>query len=78
MLTKFYKLPMSSAMHLRYVCGFCLWRIPGSDCVQGIQAKTKDLKAVFGTEDHLKCCLFILEKGELQVSDKEREAQLDR
>ena len=46
--------------------------------VQGVQAKTKDLKAVFGTEDHLQCCLFILEKGELQVSDKEREVQLDR
>jgi len=45
---------------------------------QGVQAKTKDLKAVFGTEDHLQCCLFILEKGELQVSDKEREVQLDR
>lgn len=45
---------------------------------QGIQAKASDLKAVFGTDDHLQCCLFILEKGELQVSDKEREVQLDR
>lgn len=45
---------------------------------QGITAKAKDLKAAFGTDDHLECCKIVLEKGELQVSDKERQVQLDR
>eukprot|EP00475_Leptophrys_vorax_P040677 TRINITY_DN7581_c1_g3_i3.p1 TRINITY_DN7581_c1_g3~~TRINITY_DN7581_c1_g3_i3.p1 ORF type:complete len:341 (-),score=13.89 TRINITY_DN7581_c1_g3_i3:4-888(-) len=33
------------------------------------------MAAVFGTDDQEKVCLEILEKGEYQVSDKEREAQ---
>ncbi|CAF0798549.1 unnamed protein product [Brachionus calyciflorus] len=44
---------------------------------KGQVAKKEDLLAVFGTEDQTKICLEILEKGELQVSDKERHQQLD-
>lgn len=40
---------------------------------KGVLAKSKDLIAAFGTDDHEKICLEILEKGELQVSGRERE-----
>lgn len=43
---------------------------------KGILAKSKDLIQVFGTDDEDKVCLEILEKGELQVADRERESQL--
>lgn len=43
---------------------------------KGVLAKSKDLKQVFGTDDHDVVCLEILEKGELQVADRERESQL--
>lgn len=43
---------------------------------KGVLAKSKDLKAAFGTDDQSKVCLEILEKGELQVAGKERESQL--
>lgn len=32
---------------------------------------------VFGTDDQTQACIEILEKGELQISDKERAAQMD-
>eukprot|EP00879_Flechtneria_rotunda_P017508 GHRR01018357.1.p1 GENE.GHRR01018357.1~~GHRR01018357.1.p1 ORF type:complete len:342 (+),score=143.17 GHRR01018357.1:1083-2108(+) len=38
-------------------------------------AAKEDLMEVFGTTDEQKICLEILAKGELQVSDKERQAQ---
>lgn len=44
---------------------------------KGQLAKKEDLVKCFGTEDHLKVCLEILNKGELQVSEKERAVQLD-
>jgi len=44
---------------------------------KGQTAKKEDLLEVFGTEDQTKICIEILEKGELQVSDKERHQQLD-
>ncbi|KAL2611634.1 hypothetical protein R1flu_023326 [Riccia fluitans] len=47
-----------------------------SNVSKGVLAKSKDLIQAFGTDDHEKICLEILEKGELQVADKEREAQL--
>jgi ribosome maturation protein SDO1 len=37
----------------------------------------EDLVTAFGTEDQTKICIEILEKGELQVSDKERHQQQD-
>eukprot|EP00750_Incisomonas_marina_P032342 INCI9144.2.p1 GENE.INCI9144.2~~INCI9144.2.p1 ORF type:complete len:390 (-),score=86.70 INCI9144.2:1026-2195(-) len=39
----------------------------------GVRATKKSLKKAFGTEDQIACCRVILDKGELQVSDKERE-----
>lgn len=42
---------------------------------KGILAKDKELAAVFGTTDQEKICLLILEKGEFQVSDKERKLE---
>jgi|UniRef100_A0AC35FRT2 ribosome maturation protein SDO1 len=41
---------------------------------KGQVAKTADLTAAFGMDDHLEICKLILEKGDLQVSDKERAA----
>ncbi|RDX63164.1 Ribosome maturation protein SBDS [Mucuna pruriens] len=43
---------------------------------KGVLAKSKDLIASFGTDDHPKICLQILKKGELQVAGKERESML--
>jgi len=40
---------------------------------KGQLAKRDDLLASFGTEDQLEVCKMILEKGDLQVSDKERQ-----
>lgn len=40
---------------------------------KGVVAKKQDLKKSFGIEDQKKIVLEILEKGELQVSEKERE-----
>ena len=44
---------------------------------KGQMAKKEDLIKCFGTEDHKKVCLEILDKGELQVSEKERSHQLE-
>lgn len=44
---------------------------------KGQVAKKEDLIKCFQTDDHLKCCLEILDKGELQVSEKERQHQLE-
>jgi ribosome maturation protein SDO1 len=46
--------------------------------LQGVFAKDKDLLAAFETNDQIKCCSYILERGQMQVSDKERAAQLER
>jgi len=35
--------------------------------VQGVLAKAADLELAFGTTDAAKCCVVILDKGELQV-----------
>ena len=40
-------------------------------------AKKEDLMKAFGKDDITEICKEILAKGELQVSDKERHAQLD-
>jgi len=44
---------------------------------KGIVASSKDLKEVFGTDDEKEVCRIILEKGDLQVSGKERNQQID-
>eukprot|EP00249_Psilotum_nudum_P011103 c22967_g1_i1 orf=99-1223(+) len=43
---------------------------------KGVLAKSLELVKAFGTDDEEKICLEILEKGELQVAGKEREALL--
>jgi len=40
-------------------------------------AKKEDLQKIFDTDNSTDICKHILEKGELQISDKERSAQLD-
>ena len=40
---------------------------------RGILAKASDLQQCFGTTDKMEVCQFILRKGQLQVSDKERQ-----
>ena len=40
---------------------------------RGILAKSKDLIDCFGSSDKVEVCKFILEKGQLQVSEKERQ-----
>lgn len=44
---------------------------------KGEVAKATDLKLAFGTDNPDEICLEILAKGELQVSEKERHAQLE-
>lgn len=44
---------------------------------KGQVAKKEDLVKSFGTDDQTEICKTILEKGELQVSDKERHLALD-
>ena len=41
---------------------------------KGMLASSKDLQQAFGTTDSLAVCAEILDKGELQVSEQEREA----
>lgn len=44
---------------------------------KGQTAKKDDLTKAFGTDDQTEICKQILAKGELQVSDKERQSQLE-
>jgi ribosome maturation protein SDO1 len=44
---------------------------------KGQVAKADDLKKAFSTDNHTEICLLILAKGELQVSEKERQAQFE-
>ncbi|XP_028400739.1 ribosome maturation protein SBDS-like [Dendronephthya gigantea] len=44
---------------------------------KGQVAKREDLIRAFGTDDQTKICIEILAKGELQVSEKERNNQLE-
>jgi len=48
-----------------------------SNVSKGQTAKNEDLVKAFGIEDQTKICIEILEKGELQVSDKERHQHLE-
>uniref|UniRef100_A0A8C1P4K2 Ribosome maturation protein SBDS n=1 Tax=Cyprinus carpio TaxID=7962 RepID=A0A8C1P4K2_CYPCA len=45
---------------------------------KGQVAKKDDLSSAFGTEDLTEICKQILAKGELQVSDRERQSQLEQ
>ncbi|KAJ8276023.1 hypothetical protein COCON_G00077750 [Conger conger] len=45
---------------------------------KGQVAKKEDLSKAFGTDDVTEICKQILAKGELQVSDKERQTQLEQ
>ena len=47
------------------------------NCSKGQVAKQEDLKKAFGTIDTAEIVKQILEKGELQVGGKEREAELE-
>jgi len=44
---------------------------------KGQVAKKEDLVSAFGTDDQTEICKMILEKGELQISEKERHTQMD-
>lgn len=48
-----------------------------ADVAKGEFAKQKDMKAAFGKLDNDQIIMEILNKGEFQVSDKEREGQLE-
>jgi len=48
-----------------------------SDVGRGILAKREDLLEAFGTDDEDVICLEVLNKGDFQVSEQERQAQLD-
>ena len=50
----------------------------GCPRAQGVLAKSKDLVTAFGTDDVDEVVKTILAKGELQVSDKERDSQFER
>ncbi|KAJ6655813.1 hypothetical protein lerEdw1_004866 [Lerista edwardsae] len=45
---------------------------------KGQVAKKEDLVKAFGTDNQTEICKMILAKGELQVSDKERQSQLEQ
>lgn len=45
---------------------------------QGVLARSKDLKEAFGTDDVDEVVKVILAKGELQVSEKERDSHIER
>lgn len=45
---------------------------------KGQVAKKDDLIKAFGTDNQTEICKEILQKGELQVSDKERQSQIDQ
>lgn len=44
---------------------------------KGVLAKRDDLLKCFGTDDQTQICTLILKKGDFQVSEQERNAQLD-
>jgi ribosome maturation protein SDO1 len=44
---------------------------------RGIHARAADLLEAFGTDDSLKCATVILDKGEFEVGELERQAQYD-
>jgi ribosome maturation protein SDO1 len=44
---------------------------------RGIHAKASDLAEAFGTDDSLKCAMMILDKGEFEVGELERQLQYD-
>lgn len=48
-----------------------------NNVTRGIRAKAKDLKRAFKTTDKDEICKIILAKGELQISDKERDVALN-
>lgn len=47
-------------------------------CTQGVLASATDLEEVFGTTNQEEICREILDRGELQISDKERQAELTK
>ena len=48
-----------------------------ADVDRGILAKREDLVEAFGTADEDRICVEILDKGEFQVSEQERQMQMD-
>ena len=45
---------------------------------QGVAAKSEDLIEAFGTDDEEAVCVEVLSKGEFQVSEEERQAQVEQ
>ncbi|CAJ0581589.1 unnamed protein product, partial [Mesorhabditis spiculigera] len=48
-----------------------------SNVSKGQMAKKDEIMAAFGTDNQLEVCRLILDKGELQISDKERQTTSD-
>lgn len=48
-----------------------------SNVSKGLAAKKEDLAKCFGHNDIKKICIEILDKGEMQISEKERQTQLE-
>ena len=44
---------------------------------KGLFAPSKDLKLAFSSTDQEQCCRYILDRGQIQVSDMERSATLE-
>mmetsp|Transcript_23004 Transcript_23004/g.53760 ORF Transcript_23004/g.53760 Transcript_23004/m.53760 type:complete len:343 (-) Transcript_23004:16-1044(-) len=49
-----------------------------SNVSKGVKAKPADMRKAFGSMDELEICKLILEKGDLQLSEREREVHLDQ
>ena len=76
----------SRATRTRSSTGATAWRTIWTRCsrsirysrrVDGVLAKRDDLEKCFGTSDKEAVCKFILKKGQLQVSEKERQVAND-
>ena len=49
-----------------------------SNLEQGVAAKSEDLIEAFGTDNEEAVCVEVLMKGEFQVSEEERQAQVEQ
>lgn len=49
-----------------------------SNVSKGVSTSAQDMKQAFGTEDPLEVCRVILEKGELQIGERERKHMYDQ
>ena len=49
-----------------------------SNVSKGISSPAKDISEAFGTEDPVEVCRVILDKGELQIGERERKHMYDQ